>query len=102
MSGAPTTPTWVLGAHGLLGSHLTAALRRRSAPVLTTPVPWGDSDGTRRALSDGVRRLETAAAGGPWQLAWCAGAGDARPERRRPQGQRAPSSPGAACRLTRQ
>lgn len=69
------TPTWVLGARGLLGGHVAAALRRRSAPVLAAPVPWEDREQTRAALRDGVRRMEEAARGGPWQLAWCAGAG---------------------------
>lgn len=70
-----TPPTWVLGARGLLGSHVVDSLRRRGSTVLTAQVPWGDRQGTRVALADGVRRLEAAAAGGAWQLAWCAGAG---------------------------
>jgi len=70
-----TPPTWVLGARGLLGSHVVDSLRRRGATVLTVQVPWRDRQGTRAALADGVRRLEDAAAGGEWQLAWCAGAG---------------------------
>jgi UDP-glucose 4-epimerase len=69
------TATWVLGASGLLGSHVTAALRRASTPVLTTAVRWEDRRLTREALSEGVERLEQAVDGGPWQLAWCAGAG---------------------------
>lgn len=68
-------PTWVVGAGGLLGSHVVASLRRRAVPVLTGPVPWADDEGTRAALTDGVRRLADAAQGGPWQLAWCAGSG---------------------------
>lgn len=72
MSGAPT---WVLGARGLLGSHVVTALRRGSVPVLTTLVPWGEQQRVRAALTDGVARLEQEAAGGPWRLAWCAGAG---------------------------
>lgn len=77
MSASPTLapPTWVLGARGLLGSHVVASLGRRSGQVLTTPVPWSQGQRTRDALIDGVRRLEVAARGGPWQLAWCAGAG---------------------------
>jgi len=70
-----TAPTWVLGARGLLGSHVADSLRRRGSTVLTVQVPWRDRRGTRAALADGVRRLEEAAAGGEWQLAWCAGAG---------------------------
>lgn len=70
-----TPPTWVLGARGLLGSHVVDSLRRRGSTVQTVQVPWSDRQGTRAALAAGVRRLEDAAAGGAWQLAWCAGAG---------------------------
>lgn len=69
------TPTWVVGAGGLLGRHVVASLRRRAAPVLTADVPWQDPDDARAALAEGVRRLEKEAAGGPWQVAWCAGTG---------------------------
>ena len=75
MSTPAGPPTWVLGARGLLGSHVVASLRRQPGAVLTTPVPWGAGARTRAALTDGVRRLEAAARGGPWQVAWCAGAG---------------------------
>ena len=68
-------PTWVLGARGLLGRHVVDALARDATPVLTSLVPWSDPEGTRAALAEGVGRLEEAAAGGPWRLAWCAGAG---------------------------
>jgi UDP-glucose 4-epimerase len=68
-------PTWVLGAGGLLGRHVVDALVRDTTPVLTTVVPWQDRERTRAALAEGVRRLEQAACGGAWQLAWCAGAG---------------------------
>lgn len=68
------TPTWVLGAHGLLGGHVLAALRRRG-PVLTVPVPWADPSGARTALRAGVQLLAEASQGGAWQIAWCAGAG---------------------------
>lgn len=70
-----TAPTWVLGARGLLGSHVVDAARRRASSVLTVQVPWRDRQATQAALADGVRRLEEAAGGGDWQLAWCAGAG---------------------------
>jgi UDP-glucose 4-epimerase len=65
----------VLGAGGLLGSHVVDSLHRRGSPVLTVQVPWRDPQAARAALADGVRRLEESAAGGAWQLAWCAGAG---------------------------
>ena len=72
---AGAVPTWVVGAGGLLGSHVVTSLRRRSAPVLTARVPWSDPGAARAALSEGVARLTEAADGGPWRLAWCAGAG---------------------------
>jgi UDP-glucose 4-epimerase len=72
---AGAVPTWVVGAGGLLGSHVVTSLRRRSARVLVTPVPWRDPAGARAALAEGVEGLERAADGGPWRLAWCAGAG---------------------------
>ncbi len=68
-------PTWVLGAGGLLGRHVVASLQRQMAPTLTARVPWRDPAGARGALLEGVRRLEEAADGGPWRLAWCAGTG---------------------------
>ena len=61
----PAPPTWVLGARGLLGSHVVDALRRRGSTVLTVQVPWRDRQGTRAALADGVRRLE--AGGRRWR-----------------------------------
>jgi UDP-glucose 4-epimerase len=68
-------PTWVVGAGGLLGSHVVGSLRRRSAPVLTSRVPWSNPLGARAALSDGVARLREAADGRSWRVAWCAGTG---------------------------
>ena len=70
-----TTPTWVVGAGGLLGRHVVASLRRREAPVLMGKVPWDDPVAAGDALAAGVQRLAEAADGGPWRLAWCAGAG---------------------------
>jgi UDP-glucose 4-epimerase len=70
-----TTPTWVVGAGGLLGRHVVASLRRREVPVITGLVPWKDPAAAGDALAAGVRELAAAAAGGPWRLAWCAGAG---------------------------
>ncbi|HET7802090.1 MAG TPA: NAD(P)-dependent oxidoreductase [Humibacillus xanthopallidus] len=67
--------TWVVGAGGLLGQHVVAALRGR-APVLDAPrVPWDDPEEAARVLGDTARQLLAAAGEGPWQVIWCAGAG---------------------------
>ncbi|HYO39965.1 MAG TPA: NAD-dependent epimerase/dehydratase family protein [Nocardioidaceae bacterium] len=73
--GSGGVPTWVVGGSGLLGSHVVGSLRRRAVPVLVSRVPWQDPPAARTALKEGVRRLAEAAGGGPWQVAWCAGAG---------------------------
>lgn len=58
-----------------MGGALAGELRRRGADLRTSTVPWGDSGGAREVLFADARRLIDAAAGGPWRLAWCAGAG---------------------------
>jgi UDP-glucose 4-epimerase len=68
-------PVWVVGAGGLLGRHVAQACRTAGHDVLTTDVPWHDAEESRRALRSGVTRLGDAAAGLPWAVAWCAGAG---------------------------
>ena len=68
-------PTWVVGAGGLLGRALVRELRRRQVPVLTQRVPWADAEEARRALAAGADAMLRAADGGPWRVAWCAGAG---------------------------
>lgn len=66
-------PTWVVGAGGLLGSAVVRHLA--GSPVLTTAVPWADPHRASLALAAGARTLLDAAAGGPWQVLWCAGSG---------------------------
>lgn len=68
-------PTWVVGAGGLLGSHVAKSLERRGLPVLTARVPWDDPQGTQEALRGGLDALADRAHGSDWNLAWCAGAG---------------------------
>lgn len=68
-------PSWVIGAGGLLGRHVTASLRREGHLVLTSRVPWHDPERARAALASGIGALDEAAQGGPWNVAWCAGAG---------------------------
>ncbi|MFZ2178317.1 MAG: NAD-dependent epimerase/dehydratase family protein [Rhodococcus sp. (in: high G+C Gram-positive bacteria)] len=70
-----TVPTWVVGSGGLLGGALTGVLRRRGTQPYTSRVPWNDPLGARAVLLTDARRLIQSAAGGPWRVAWCAGAG---------------------------
>ena len=64
--------TWVVGAGGLLGRHVCAASGGQPAPV---PIPWHDPPAASTALRLGIAALLERAAGGPWNIAWCAGAG---------------------------
>lgn len=72
---AGPAPTLVIGAGGLLGRAMVRTLNRRSQPVLTVRVPWSDSDHALAALSGGIDAMLQASDGGPWRVAWCAGAG---------------------------
>jgi UDP-glucose 4-epimerase len=67
--------TWVVGAGGLLGSSVVAALTRRDVPVLRHRVPWGDLEAVRRELRHGIAGLVAAAGDDDWNVAWCAGSG---------------------------
>lgn len=65
-------PTWVVGAGGLLGSHLTRAL---GPAAWTAPrIPWSAPDAGDH-LGAAARAFRGHAGDGPWQVAWCAGAG---------------------------
>lgn len=68
-------PVWVVGAGGLLGRGVVAALKARGHEVLTCSVPWGDPDSAKAALAAGAEDLRVFANGRPWAIAWCAGAG---------------------------
>ena len=77
MTTAPTPVTWVVGAGGLLGTALTAALRGRAGtPLDNTPVGW-TTDRADGQLSDSLTRFAdlVRGTGRPWRIAWCAGAG---------------------------
>lgn len=77
------TPVWVIGAGGLLGSHVTAALRRRGREVMVRAIPWEDPSAAREELRRGIGEMLARAGSGRWDLTWCAGAGvvATRPER---------------------
>lgn len=68
-------PTLVVGSRGLLGSAVVRALRARGRTVTTVNVPWADAAGAPDALAAALVDLVRLAAGGPWQVAWCAGSG---------------------------
>lgn len=64
--------TWVIGSHGLLGQHV----QRRVRSTWGTPdVPWLTDGGANVALRQGIETLLEAVGDGPWDIAWCAGAG---------------------------
>jgi UDP-glucose 4-epimerase len=67
--------TWVVGAGGLLGQHVVAALRGRAVLLETPRVPWADPGRATHVLADTGRQLLASAGDGPWQVVWCAGAG---------------------------
>ncbi len=64
-------PAWVVGAGGLLGSAVCRRLVTLGREVRATAVPWGDHDGSVRALLDAAAELPP----GGWEVYWCAGAG---------------------------
>ncbi|WP_240675379.1 NAD-dependent epimerase/dehydratase family protein [Cellulomonas endophytica] len=64
----------VVGAGGLLGSAVVRALRRRGVPVVAPRVPWSRPADSVAALRVAVDELLDRAGGGPWSVAWCAGA----------------------------
>ena len=67
--------SWVVGAGGLLGSGISRNLNAAGETVVSGPrVRWG----TPEAIDDltaGLSKLVTTAAGGVWQVYWCAGVG---------------------------
>lgn len=69
------SPTWVIGAGGLLGKALVRELQSRGVDVLTISIPWSDPERALEAFRVGAQNLKEAASSGPWRIAWCAGAG---------------------------
>lgn len=68
-------PVWVVGSGGLLGQGLSTELKARGHDVLTSAIPWNDPESAKDALNTGALELKSLARGGPWIVAWCAGAG---------------------------
>jgi UDP-glucose 4-epimerase len=69
------SPTWVVGAGGLLGKAMVAQLQSRGVPVLTRKIPWASPGLAGSQLRAAFEDLRLAARRGPWRIAWCAGAG---------------------------
>lgn len=67
--------TWVVGAGGLVGSHVVVAMTAAGHEVLTTAIPWADEESASTALEADVQRFAAARRGRRWAVAWCAGAG---------------------------
>lgn len=67
--------TWVVGAGGLLGSHLVRALPGRGLLFEASPIPWGA--GAEVVLADNATRLlhQARELRAPWRVLWCAGSG---------------------------
>jgi UDP-glucose 4-epimerase len=65
-------PTWVVGAGGLLGRHVA---RRLPGAMTVVDVPWLLPERANSVLRQGIHDLLDRADGGPWNVAWCAGAG---------------------------
>ncbi len=63
--------TWTIGSGGLIGS----AVARTSARVFVSgPVPWHDPEAALASLDDSLDRFRVEVDGGPWAIAWAAGA----------------------------
>lgn len=63
--------TWIIGGGGLLGT----AIRHRSERVFAgSRVPWSDPGAVDAVLRRDLEAFRTEADGGPWAIAWTAGA----------------------------
>ncbi|WP_052462222.1 NAD-dependent epimerase/dehydratase family protein [Nigerium massiliense] len=67
--------TWVVGAGGLLGQHVVAALDGRAPRFAAPPIPWSEPERARAVLADAAASFVGKAGDQPWQVIWCAGAG---------------------------
>ena len=68
--------TWIVGRGGLLGSHVERRIAERSE--VWTPsggFSWNEPMRARAELTEACDRFAEAVDGGPWRIAWCAGAG---------------------------
>jgi UDP-glucose 4-epimerase len=63
-----------VGAGGLLGGQVAAALARAGNPAITPRVRWAEPHNAASDLREGLADLMRRARGGPFAIAWCAGA----------------------------
>lgn len=73
---------WVIGAGGLLGSHVVRAMPSETPGLSVwspgpSKLPWHDPPRVQAALGDHAEQYsrEVRARGGTWTVLWCAGAG---------------------------
>lgn len=76
-TGTTPTITWVVGAHGLLGTALVRCLVDNDDPVITIDTPWSEPERAGRVLRQAAADLvdRAVAEGAHWRFVWCAGAG---------------------------
>ncbi len=74
---ALTPLTWIVGAGGLLGRHVSAALQGRGEQFAAQRVPWAQPEQAHAILRADANRLVQQAkeSGRPWRVLWCAGVG---------------------------
>ncbi len=70
-----STPSWVIGAGGLLGSAVTRGLRAAGQEPFQGPRVRWDQPEAHADLRLGVERLIEQAGDGDWRVLWCAGVG---------------------------
>lgn len=58
-----------------MGTGVVDEFRRRGHDILTSRVPWARPQEAKAVLHDDALQLAARAAGQPWIIAWCAGAG---------------------------
>jgi UDP-glucose 4-epimerase len=73
---------WVIGAGGLLGSHVLRAMPTEASALVAwdagpSKIPWHDPPRAMGELGERVERYsrEVKEGGGAWAVLWCAGAG---------------------------
>lgn len=71
----PFAPALVVGARGLLGSAIRRRAALRGTTTIAARVTWGDPGRSVEDLAAAVDEVIECAAGGPWSILWCAGAG---------------------------
>ncbi|MEJ7649595.1 MAG: NAD(P)-dependent oxidoreductase [Nakamurella sp.] len=76
-AGTIPTITWVVGAHGLLGTALVCCLTEHDDRVITVDTPWSEPERAVKVLRQAAEALvdRAVAESVRWRFVWCAGAG---------------------------